>query len=110
MSDTIWVPVAMVAAVGLGLRDGVLDHLGSFLAPVGNALVSLLVFIFEQLARPIFWLVDKLGIDPEGPDECLIGRSGAPRARAGAPWIASDSPRSWEGCSVSPSSSSRSGS
>jgi len=71
VSDTIWVPVAMVVAVGLGLRDGVLDHLGSFLAPVGNALVALLVFMFEQLARPIFWLVDKLGIDPEGARRVL---------------------------------------
>jgi len=61
----------MVVAVGLGLRDGVLDHLGSFLAPVGNALVALLVFVFEQLARPIFWLVDKLGIDPEGARRVL---------------------------------------
>ena len=110
VSDTIWVPVAMVAAVGLGLRDGVLDHLGSFLAPVGNALVSLLVFVFEQLARPIFWLVDKLGIDPDGARRVLQrAQRSAARAREDAPWIGSGSPRSSEGCWVSPSSSSRSG-
>jgi hypothetical protein len=79
---TLWVPVAMAAAVGLGLRNGVLDHLGSFLAPVGNALVSLLVFAFAQLSRPFFWLVDKLGIDPEGARRAIdrIGQSAA-RAR-----------------------------
>ena len=82
---TLWVPVAMAAAVGLGLRNGVLDHVGSFLAPAGNALVSLLVFVFEQLSRPIFWLVDKLGIDPEGARRVLdqVSRSAA-RARGRA--------------------------
>ncbi len=71
VTGALWVPVAMVAAVGLGLRNGALDHLGSFLAPVGNALVSLLVFVLAQLSRPIFWLVDKLGIDPEGARRVL---------------------------------------
>jgi hypothetical protein len=77
--DTLWVPVAMAAAVGLGLRNGVLDNVGSFLAPAGNALVSLVVFVFEQLSRPIFWLVDKLGIDPEGARRALdrVSRSAA---------------------------------
>jgi hypothetical protein len=56
----------MMTAVVLGVRGGVLDHLGSYLAPVGNVLVSLLVFVFSQLSRPIFWLVDRLGIDPQG--------------------------------------------
>ncbi len=63
---TGWIPVAMVAAVGLGVRDGALDLVGSLLAPIGNALASALVFAFSHLARPVFWLVDQLGIDPEG--------------------------------------------
>ena len=109
VTDTWWIPVAMVAAVVLGLRNGVLDRLGSFLAPVGNAVVSLLVFVFEQLARPVFWLVDKLGIDPRGPGACWSGHSGGPRTRGASPRIGSDSPRSSDGCWVSPSSSSRSG-
>lgn len=66
VTGTAWIPVAMVTAVVLGVRGGALDHLGSFLAPVGNVLVSLIVFVFSQVARPIFWLVDRLGIDPEG--------------------------------------------
>ncbi len=81
MIGTLWLPVAMAVAVGLGLRDGVLDHLGSFLAPIGNALVSVLVFVFAQLARPIFWLVDKLGIDPEGARR-VLDRVGASAASA----------------------------
>lgn len=66
VTGTIWIPVAMITAVALGVRGGVLDHLGSFLAPVGNVVVSLVVFVFSQIARPIFWLVDRLGIDPQG--------------------------------------------
>ncbi|MGZ5212951.1 MAG: DUF4129 domain-containing protein, partial [Actinomycetota bacterium] len=85
VTATLWVPVAMAAAVGLGLRDGALDHLGSFLAPAGNALVSLLVFVFAQLSRPIFWLVDKLGIDPEGARRVLDRvQQSAARARGRA--------------------------
>jgi Domain of unknown function (DUF4129) len=79
---TLWVPVAMAAAVGLGLRNGALDHLGSFLAPIGNALVSLVVFAFAQLSRPFFWLADKLGIDPEGARRVLDNaRESTTRAR-----------------------------
>jgi hypothetical protein len=79
VQSALWVPVAMAATVALGLRDGVLDHLGSVLAPIGNALVSVVVFVFAQLARPIFWLVDKLGIDPEGARRVLdrVGESAA---------------------------------
>jgi hypothetical protein len=63
---TVWIPIAMAVAALLGMRGGVLDHVGSTLAPLGNALVSILVFVFAQLSRPIFWLVDRLGIDPAG--------------------------------------------
>ena len=61
-----WIVLAMVTTVGLGVEGGVLDRAGSFLAPIGNAIASALVFVFSQLARPVFWLVDRLGIDPEG--------------------------------------------
>jgi Domain of unknown function (DUF4129) len=71
IASTLWIPVAMVVAAVLGLRDGVLDHLGSILAPIGNAVVSALIFVFTQLARPIFWLVDALGIDPDGARRVL---------------------------------------
>jgi hypothetical protein len=48
-----------------------LDHLGSILAPIGNAAVSAVIFVFTQLARPIFWVVDALGIDPDGARRVL---------------------------------------
>jgi Domain of unknown function (DUF4129) len=81
MKMTVWIPVAMLVSVGLGQRNGALDHVGSLLAPVGNALVSLMVFLFMQLARPIFWLVDKLGIDPEGARR-MLDRVAANASRA----------------------------
>lgn len=61
-----WMPVAMVAGVFLGAKGGALDRLSSFLAPIGNALASGLVWVFSQLSRPVFWLADRMGIDPEG--------------------------------------------
>jgi hypothetical protein len=56
---------AMLLAVVLGVRGGALDRVGSWLAPIGNAAASFLVFLLTQAARPVFWLVDRLGIDPE---------------------------------------------
>ena len=84
IATTVWIPVAMVIAAALGLRDGVLDHLGSILAPIGNAVVSVVIFVFTQLARPIFWVVDALGIDPDGARRVLdrAARSAAQRARS----------------------------
>lgn len=56
---------AMVAAVVLGVRGGVFDRVGAWLAPATSAVASFLVFLLTQAARPVFWLVDRLGIDPE---------------------------------------------
>lgn len=58
--------VAMATAVGLGVRGGVFDRAGAWLAPLGNAMAELLTWTLSQLARPIFWLVDLLHIDPKG--------------------------------------------
>ncbi len=58
--------VAMAATVGLGVRGGVFDLIGAWLAPLGNAAAELLTWTLSQLARPIFWLVDRLHIDPRG--------------------------------------------
>ena len=57
--------IAMGAAVALAVRGGVFDRIGAWLTPVANAFVSLLAFVFAQAARPIFWLIDRLGIDPD---------------------------------------------
>jgi hypothetical protein len=56
---------AMAGAVLLGIRGGLFDRLGAALAPVGAALASFMAWSFAQLARPIFWLVDLLHIDPD---------------------------------------------
>lgn len=61
--------VAMVVAVALAVRGGVFDRIGAWLAPVANTLVSFLAFVLSQAARPVFWLIDRLGIDPEGVRE-----------------------------------------
>jgi hypothetical protein len=57
--------VAMAAAVGLAVRGGVFDRIGAWLTPVADALVSFLAFVLSQAARPVFWLIDRLGIDPD---------------------------------------------
>jgi hypothetical protein len=57
--------VAMAAVVVLAVRGGVFDRIGAWLAPVADALVSFLAFVLSQAARPIFWLIDRLGIDPD---------------------------------------------
>jgi hypothetical protein len=85
LAFTAWIPVAMVGAVLLGVRGGLLDRLGSILSPAGDALASLLVFVFSQLSRPLFWLADRMHIDPNGVRR-LLARVGnrARHARRGA--------------------------
>ncbi len=72
---------AMAAAVALSVRGGVFDQVGAWLAPAANAFASLLAWTLSQLVRPIFWLVDRLGIDPERVREFFESlRLGAARA------------------------------
>jgi hypothetical protein len=55
----------MAAAVAFSVRGGVFDRVGAWIAPVANAFASLLAWTLSQVVRPIFWLVDQLGIDPD---------------------------------------------
>jgi Domain of unknown function (DUF4129) len=55
----------MAAAVAFSVRGGVFDRVGAWIAPAGGAFASLLAWTLSQVVRPIFWLVDRLGIDPE---------------------------------------------
>jgi hypothetical protein len=57
--------VAMVATVALAVRGGVFDRIGAWLTPVADAVVSFIAFVIGQIARPVFWLIDRLGIDPD---------------------------------------------
>jgi len=63
--------LVMVAAVALAVRGGVFERIGTWLSPVANAVVSFIAFVLSQAARPIFWLIDRLGIDPERVREFL---------------------------------------
>ena len=62
---------AMIAAVALSIEGGVFDRIGGWLTPVADAIASFLAWIFSQAARPVFWFVDLLGIDPEKVRELL---------------------------------------
>jgi hypothetical protein len=69
---------AMIAAVLLSIEGGVFDRVGRWLTPVADALVSFFAWVLSQAARPIFWLVDRLGIDPDAVRDFLNGlRNGA---------------------------------
>ena len=56
---------AMAAAVILSVEGGVFDRIGVWLTPAANAVASFFAWVLSQAARPIFFLVDLLGIDPE---------------------------------------------
>ena len=56
---------AMAAAVILSVEGGVFDRIGVWLTPAANAVASFIAWLLSQAARPIFFLVDLLGIDPE---------------------------------------------
>ena len=50
----------------LGGRGGGITFLGRLLDPVVELVVGAVVFVLVQLARPLLWLADRIGIDPEG--------------------------------------------
>jgi hypothetical protein len=56
---------AMAAAVVLSVEGGVFDRIGVWLTPAANAVATFLAWLLSQAARPVFFLVDLLGIDPE---------------------------------------------
>ncbi|MGZ8625138.1 MAG: DUF4129 domain-containing protein [Actinomycetota bacterium] len=62
---------AMALAVVLSVRGGVFDRIGRTLTPAAEALVVAFAWLLGQAARPVFWLVDRLGIDPETMREFL---------------------------------------
>lgn len=73
---------AMAAAVALSIENGVFDRIGAWLTPVADGVASFLAWTLSQAARPIFWLVDRLGIDPDRVREFLenLGDGSASRA------------------------------
>jgi hypothetical protein len=62
---------AMVATVALGVRSGVLEWAGRLLSPIANALIYLLAYVMVVLGRPVIWLIQWIGIDPEKLREFL---------------------------------------
>jgi hypothetical protein len=84
---------AMATAVILSVEGGVFDRIGVWLTPAANALASFIAWMLSQAARPIFFLVDLLGIDPDRVRELLesLREGAAGRAidqrRAGPPEI-----------------------
>ncbi len=62
---------AMAAAVVLSVEGGVFDRIGVWLTPAANAVASFLAWLLSQAARPVFFLVDLLGIDPDRVRELL---------------------------------------
>jgi hypothetical protein len=56
---------AMAAAVILSIEGGVFDRIGVWLTPAANAVASFFAWVLSQAARPILFLVDLLGIDPD---------------------------------------------
>jgi len=69
---------AMAAAVVLSVEGGVFDRIGVWLTPAANTVATFFAWLLSQAARPVFFLVDLLGIDPGRVREFLDGlREGA---------------------------------
>ena len=87
--------VGMIVVVLVTVRGGFLDLLGEQFAPVYRAVVDGIVFVVVLVATPLFWLVERVGVDPEalrelleqlgdvGPSEELQERA---RAAGSSPW------------------------
>src|SRR4029453_11376678 len=67
---------AMAAAVVLSVEGGVFDRIGVWLTPAANAVATFFAWLLSQAARPVFFLVDLLGIHPEPGRASLAGLRG----------------------------------
>lgn len=77
---------AMALVLALSVRGGLFDLFGRVIRPVAFVAISILVFLVAQAARPILWMVERLGIDPEAVREIFErlradASEGARRAR-----------------------------
>jgi hypothetical protein len=63
--------LAMAAAIGLASRAGLFGIIGRVIRPLTEVAAAVLVWLAVQVARPIFWVAERLGIDPEGVREFL---------------------------------------
>jgi hypothetical protein len=61
----------VLAVAALAVRGGILDRFAAWLAPVGNVLASVFVWIAAQAARPFLWLAERANLDPEGVRRAL---------------------------------------
>ncbi len=62
---------AVVATAVLAVRGGLFDVVGRWLRPVFDVLESVLLFLVVQAARPLFWLAERINLDPERFREVL---------------------------------------
>jgi Domain of unknown function (DUF4129) len=60
---------AMALALVLSVRGGLFDLLGRVIRPIALVAISILVFVVAQAARPILWMIERLGVDPDAARE-----------------------------------------
>lgn len=87
---------AMAAAVALSVRGGVFDRVGAWLAPAADALASFFAYLLAQAARPVFWLVDRIGIDPEAVRRFLEGLREGGLRRGAEDELGTPGPSVWQ--------------
>jgi len=84
----------MASTAILAVRGGLFERVGAWLSPVGNVLISVLASVLVVVLRPIFWVLDRIGIDPQALQELLaewrrraeVNRAVRTVTRGDAPW------------------------
>jgi len=91
---TIALGGVMAGAAILAVRGGLFERVGAWLSPVANVVISVFASIVVVVLLPLFWMLDRIGIDPEALQELLeewrrraeVNRAVETVARADAPW------------------------
>lgn len=87
---------AAAAAALLAVRGGVLDRLGAWSRPIAELLISGLVWTVVVLARPLIWLIERIGIDPDALRRFLEDLRRQAQARAIERTVSPSGPSWWE--------------
>jgi Domain of unknown function (DUF4129) len=85
---------AMAAVAMLAVRGGLFEWLGAVVSPLVSVAISVLATVLVVVLRPLFWIVNRLGIDPAALRHLLdewrrrtqTQRAIQEAARTGSPW------------------------
>jgi hypothetical protein len=63
--------VAVVASAAAAVRGGIWERFGAIIEPPATLVIDLLLLVLQVILRPIFWLVERVHLNPQAARDLL---------------------------------------